>query len=48
MNSASFGHFPSENHLLFSAYEPGKNLENQEDFFENRSYQETESDRALL
>ena len=31
-NSASFGRFPSENHPLFPAQDPGENMQNKEDF----------------
>lgn len=43
MNRASFGHLPAENHPISPAPKPRKNLEKQEDFYENWSYQEAES-----
>ena len=39
---SSFGSFPSEKHLFFPAQEPRKIYEKQEDFYENRTYKETE------
>ena len=39
---SSFGSFPSENSPFFPAQEPRKNYEKQEDFYENRTYKETE------
>ena len=40
--SASFGVFLSKNRITFSIQEPRKICEKQEDFYENRSYEETE------
>ena len=41
-NNASFGTFLSENRPFFPAHEPRKIYEKQVDFYENRTYKETE------
>lgn len=48
MTNASLEHFPAENTPIFSAPEPRKNLKNKENFYENRSYQEAESNLAIF
>ena len=44
----SFGSFPSENRPFFPAQEPRKIYEKQEDFYENRSYEETKDNGCVL
>ena len=45
---SSFGSFLSENSLFFPAQEPRKIYEKQEDFYENRSYEETKDNGCVL
>lgn len=48
MIEASLGHFPAENTHISLALEPRKNLKFEEDFYENRTYQEAKSNRAIF
>ena len=40
MMQTSFGAFPSENHFISSAQEPGEFFVFRRNFYENRTYQE--------
>ena len=47
MYSASFGAFPSKNHITFSIQELGKSTKIRR-FYENRAYQEAKDNRDLF